>query len=138
MRALLAAQAMGLLLCLIAALSRSFVISGRSRAAGVSLLQRGDSIVHFWSLRQAAHHTSIALKVESNRKQMAELVRCATAVMLCKQADKPVDLKRARLEKDVLEGMLFRLFERQEHLELWPAAAGNGPAGCVAEGTLLN
>jgi len=24
-----------------------------------------------------------------------------------------VDLKRARLEKDVLEGMLFRLFERQ-------------------------
>ena len=29
------------------------------------------------------------------------------------QADKPVDLKRARLEKDVLEGMLFRLFERQ-------------------------
>ncbi len=24
-----------------------------------------------------------------------------------------MDLKRARLEKDVLEGMLFRLFERQ-------------------------
>jgi len=30
-----------------------------------------------------------------------------------RQVDKPVDLKRARLEKDVLEGMLFRLFERQ-------------------------
>ena len=61
-------------------------------------------------LSHDGHQQHVRLIQNLHVMQADTLMRCVNG---CEQADKPVDLKRARLEKDVLEGMLFRLFERQ-------------------------